>query len=75
MPPYVVLTNRQLVELVVERPASKTAMGKIAGFGDKKLARHGEELLMLLWPEAPPNEQPESSPPPVATTAAAEATS
>ncbi|MFO1032389.1 MAG: HRDC domain-containing protein [Planctomycetota bacterium] len=75
VPPYVVLTNRQLVELVVERPASKTAMGKIAGFGDKKLARHGEELLMLLWPEAPPNEQPESSPPPVATTAAAEATS
>ncbi len=75
VPPYVMLTNRQLVELVLQRPASRTAMGKIAGFGDKKLARHGEELLTLLWPDEPPSERADSSAAPVATTAAEEATS
>ena len=53
VPPYVVLTNRQLVEIVLQRPHSKTAMGQIEGFGDKKLARHGTDLLAMLWPDAP----------------------
>ena len=60
-PPYVVLTNRQLVDLVLQRPRSKTAMGQIAGFGDKKLARHGEELLALLWLDPLPSERTESA--------------
>ncbi len=69
------LTNRQLVELVRQRPHSKTTMGQIAGFGDKKLARHGEELLTLLRPDAPPSEQPESSVPAAATVAPVEVAS
>lgn len=52
VPPYVVLTNRQLVEVVRQRPCDKTALGRIHGLGDKKIARHGEELLAILWPEA-----------------------
>jgi superfamily II DNA helicase RecQ len=70
-PPYVVLTNRQLIDLVLQRPRSKKAMGQIAGFGDKKLARHGEELLTLLWPDAPPSARPEAPAVPVTTTAEA----
>lgn len=58
-PPYVILTNRQLVELVQQRPRTKAALGQIAGFGEKKLARHGADLLALLWPEAPPRAEPD----------------
>jgi hypothetical protein len=36
-------------------------MGQIAGFGDKKLARHGEELLALLWLDPLPSERTESA--------------
>lgn len=70
-PPYVVLTNRQLVELVRQRPHSRAEMGRIAGFGDKKLARHGAELLALLWPDTPAREHLEPAGAPVATTAEA----
>jgi superfamily II DNA helicase RecQ len=51
-PPYVVLTNRQLVEIVRQRPASRTALGRIDGIGDKKLERYAAALLHLLHPAA-----------------------
>lgn len=57
-PAYVVLTNRQLVEIVRQRPHSKAALGSIHGLGDKKVARYGEQLLALLWPAV---SQPDSS--------------
>lgn len=44
------LTNRQLVEVVRQRPCDKAGLGRIGGLGDKKVARHGEELLAMLWP-------------------------
>lgn len=53
VPGYVILTNRQLVEIVRQRPASRSALVRIHGFGDKKLARHGAEVLALFWPETP----------------------
>lgn len=68
-PPYVILTNRQLVELVQQRPRTKAALGQLAGFGEKKLARHGADLLALLWPEAPPRAEPDGK---IATTNGAE---
>lgn len=55
VPPYVVLTNRQLVDVVRQRPQTKTGLTEIHGLGDKKVARHGQELLAILWPELPPN--------------------
>jgi len=48
-PPYVILTNRQLVELVRQRPDSKAGIGRIDGLGDKKVARYGGAILTLLW--------------------------
>lgn len=48
-PPYVILTNRQLVELVRQRPDSKAGIGRIHGLGDKKLGKYGETILTLLW--------------------------
>lgn len=50
VPPYVLLTNRQLGEIVQARPASKAALGRLDGVGDKKVARYGDALLALLAP-------------------------
>ncbi len=55
-PAYVVLTNRQLVEIVRQRPRSRAGLGEIHGLGDKKIARYGAQLLSVLWPEVPPAE-------------------
>ncbi|MFY9342886.1 MAG: HRDC domain-containing protein [Planctomycetota bacterium] len=52
VPSYVILTDRQLVELVRRRPNSRTGLHEIHGLGDKKIARHGQEILAILWPEA-----------------------
>lgn len=48
VPPYVVLTNRQLSAIVQAKPESKAALGKVEGVGDKKVERYGEPLLGLL---------------------------
>lgn len=58
VPNYVILTNRQLVDIVRQRPSSRSALVRIHGFGDKKLARHGQEILAVLWPETPKAEAP-----------------
>ncbi|MBX3464318.1 MAG: HRDC domain-containing protein [Planctomycetes bacterium] len=52
-PPYVILTNRQLVELVRARPDSKAGVGRIPGLGAKKVARYGDAILQLLWGARP----------------------
>lgn len=53
-PIYVILTNRQLAEMVRQRPDSKAGLGRIAGIGDKKIARLGDELLAILWSDTAP---------------------
>ncbi|MCA3008191.1 MAG: HRDC domain-containing protein [Phycisphaerales bacterium] len=50
VPPYVLLTNRQLVDLALHRPRSRRELGELPGFGEKKLARLGGDLLQVLWP-------------------------
>ncbi|MBX3462181.1 MAG: HRDC domain-containing protein [Planctomycetes bacterium] len=52
-PPHVILTNRQLAELVRQRPRSNGALADIQGLGDNRIARHGQEPLAALWPDAP----------------------
>lgn len=49
MPPYAILTNRQLVELIRQRPDSKAGIARVHGLGDKKVARHGDAILQALW--------------------------
>lgn len=81
-PPYVILTNRQLVDLVRLRPSSKQGLGTIRGLGDQKIARRGEAILQLLWdPWKPANEPqpivdsaPTTSPEPVTAPAEPAAT-
>ncbi|MBK8739266.1 MAG: DNA helicase RecQ [Betaproteobacteria bacterium] len=48
VPAYVILHDRVLREIAVERPASIAALGRIAGIGENKLRRFGERLLALV---------------------------
>jgi superfamily II DNA helicase RecQ len=50
LPNYLILTNRQLVELVRRRPDSATALGHISGLGAGKVQRYGGALLSRLRP-------------------------
>ena len=47
-PPYIVLTNRQLLALIQHKPMSRNALGQIDGFGPAKLERYGEAVLAML---------------------------
>ena len=61
-PPYMVLTNRQIVDLVRRRPTTIAELHKTEGFGDARVADYGEELVALLKsvaaPTAPAPEPP-----------------
>lgn len=52
VPPYVILTNRNLADLVRERPTSLAALRRVRGIGQAKAERHGAALLALLRGEA-----------------------
>lgn len=58
VPPYVVLTNRNLADLVRERPDGIAALRRVRGIGQAKVERHGEALLALLRGEPPPSGPP-----------------
>lgn len=48
LPPYLILTNRQVVAIVRARPDSPTALGHIDGIGPGKLERYGRAILARL---------------------------
>ncbi len=55
IPPYVLLTNRQLAELARRRPATLATLREISGIGEAKAGRFGADLLSVLLscPEPP----------------------
>jgi ATP-dependent DNA helicase RecQ len=48
VPAYVVFSDRTLVELATDRPASPRAMREIHGVGDSKLERYGAAFLEVV---------------------------
>ena len=48
VPPYVILTNRELVAILTARPQTKTALQHIEGIGPGKVARYGDAILAQL---------------------------
>lgn len=48
VPPFVVLTNRELVAIISARPDSLTALGHVRGIGPAKLKRYGSAILKRL---------------------------
>ncbi len=56
VPPYVILTNRELRSIVEARPDSPTTLGHVHGIGPMKVKRHGRSILRRLWPDGVPGE-------------------
>jgi len=50
VPPFLIFTNRQLVEIVRSRPDSPNALSHLHGIGTGKVKRYGAEVLSLLRP-------------------------
>jgi len=75
IPPYLILTNRQLVAVVRKRPESPTALGHIDGVGPGKVERYGAAILQRLNGSPPPTAPAvtrEPAPPETVPEAAAE---
>lgn len=49
VPAYVVMTNRQLADVVRMRPRSAADLAQIDGFGESRVAKLATELLQVLW--------------------------
>jgi hypothetical protein len=62
VPPYVILTNRELRTIVERRPENVTALGHVHGIGPMKVKRHGRAILRLLWPAGIPGDPRRSAP-------------
>ncbi len=45
---YMICTNRDAMELARTAPATLAALGRVHGFGEKKLAKYGREILEIL---------------------------
>ncbi len=52
VPPYVIFHDSTLLEILNQRPATLTELGKISGVGQNKLARYGDEFLRVIEDEA-----------------------
>jgi len=48
VPPYLLLTNKQLVAVIRKRPDSLTALGHLDGIGPGKIERYGAAILGAL---------------------------
>ena len=53
IPPYIILTNRQLAVIVKARPESVAQLGEIEGIGTAKLEHYGKEIASLLSSRQP----------------------
>ncbi len=51
VPPYVILTNRELVDVIRARPQTPSALAAIEGIGPGKVERYGAKLLETLGSE------------------------
>ena len=64
VPPYVILSNRQLTEVARRRPDTLAALQAIKGIGSAKAQRYGEAMLAVVAaPESAPESAPEAAPP------------
>ena len=48
VPPYVIFSDRSLIEMSILRPTDLLAMGMVHGVGEVKLERYGETFLAII---------------------------
>ena len=52
MPPYVIFTDKTLIEMAQTRPQDLDAMARISGVGAVKLERYGADFLAIITGES-----------------------
>ena len=48
VPPYIVFTDKTLVQMCILHPSTPREMLKVSGVGEAKLEKYGEEFLEVL---------------------------
>ena len=48
LPPYMIASNKQLAQMIKTKSSSQAALTRIAGIGETKAAKYGEEILAIL---------------------------
>lgn len=48
MPPYIIFSDKTLIDMAAKIPASKTEMLDVSGVGEYKLAKYGEMFLRVI---------------------------
>ena len=48
MPPYIVFSDRTLIDMAVKAPVSKDEMMEVSGVGENKYAKYGERFCSLI---------------------------
>lgn len=48
IPVFIIATNRLLLQIIKQLPASKEALKNISGFGKKKTDRYGHEIIEIV---------------------------
>lgn len=65
LPPYVLFTNKELAQIVKQRPQSLTELGKIDGIGKAKIEKYGDAVLLISKIDPTKNETiPKDNTPP-----------
>jgi ATP-dependent DNA helicase RecQ len=59
VPLYIILKNRQLAQIVLDRPTSLAGLAKIQGIGKAKLEKYGKEILAVLLTKQEPTQESE----------------
>lgn len=48
MPPYIIFSDKTLIDMATKIPASKTEMLDVSGVGEYKFAKYGERFLRVI---------------------------
>ena len=48
VPPYIVFSDKTLVQMCIEKPTNKNAMLKVSGVGEFKFEKYGERFLEVM---------------------------
>lgn len=46
--PYIVFSDKTLVQMCIEKPTNKNAMLKVSGVGEFKFEKYGERFLEVI---------------------------
>lgn len=48
MPPYIIFSDKTLIDMAAKKPSSKTEMLDVSGVGENKFAKYGERFLEVI---------------------------